>query len=99
LLLTGLTFWEAAILSVILARRMPAWGWQWSMTNGCRCASARPSTSSRLNDGIAVPLLMFFIALAEAEQTYDLNYWLRFAAEQIGFECWWECWSDCWAPG
>ena len=85
-LLTGLTFWEAAILGVILAPTDACLGL--AVVNDKRVPMRirqALNVESGLNDGIAVPLLMFFIALAEAEQTYDLGYWLRYAVEQIGF--------------
>ncbi len=43
------------------------------------------NVESGLNDGISVPFLMLFIALAEAEAGFRLTYWARFALEQIGF--------------
>jgi NhaP-type Na+/H+ or K+/H+ antiporter len=85
-LLTDLTFWEAAILSVILAPTDASLGL--AVVNDRRVPTRirqALNVESGLNDGIAVPLMFFFIALAEAELTYDKGYWVKFAVEQIGF--------------
>ena len=37
-----------------------------------------------LNDGLAVPLLLLFIALSTSESPGRADYWVRFALEQIG---------------
>jgi len=84
-LLGGISLWEAAILSVILAPTDASLGL--AVVNDQRVPMRirqALNVESGLNDGIAVPLLFFFIALAEAEISYDAGYWLRFAAQQIG---------------
>jgi NhaP-type Na+/H+ or K+/H+ antiporter len=85
LVLTSLTFWEAAILAVILAptdaslgaavvtsRRVPA-----------RIRQAL-NIESGLNDGFSVPFLMLFIALARVDSPLENTSWILYTLRLIG---------------
>jgi NhaP-type Na+/H+ or K+/H+ antiporter len=86
ILYPAFSFWEAAILATILAptdaslgaaivhsKRVPA-----------RIRQAL-SVESGLNDGLSIPLLMLFIALAQVGSPGEDRSWLVFTARQIGF--------------
>ena len=85
LLLTDLEFWEAALLAVILAPTDASLG-------GAVVSNPRVpvrirqalNVESGLNDGIAVPLLFLFLALASAEEAGNAGFWAEFALKQIG---------------
>jgi len=85
LLLTEIEFWEAAIVAAVLAptdaalgrtviadRRVPE-----RVRNGL-------NVESGLNDGLSVPVLTLFVALAVQEADLAAADWAVFAAEQIG---------------
>jgi NhaP-type Na+/H+ or K+/H+ antiporter len=84
-LLGELALWECAIVAVVLAPTDAALG---------RAVVANPrlakplrdglSVESGLNDGVSVPFLALFIALALAEEDVERG-WLTFALEQIGY--------------
>ena len=85
-LLTDLEVWEAAIAAAILAPTDAALG-QAVVTNPEVPARVRQglNVESGLNDGLSVPFLFIFVALAGIEgQTESTGYWMRFVAEQIG---------------
>lgn len=86
LLLTDLSFWEAAIVGTVLAPTDAGLGQ--AVVNSPRVpARIRQALNveSGLNDGIATPILFLFLALAEAEvENGSVGYWARFALEQIG---------------
>ncbi|MAT06034.1 MAG: sodium:proton exchanger [Acidimicrobiaceae bacterium] len=84
-LIPGLSGWEAALVAAILAptdaalgqavvedRSVPKW-----VREGL-------NVESGLNDGLAVPAVLLFIALSTGEET-DAGFWARFVFEQIGF--------------
>ncbi|MEQ9162176.1 MAG: cation:proton antiporter, partial [Ilumatobacter fluminis] len=84
LLIPGLSGWEAALVAAILSptdaalgqavvedRSVPKW-----VRQGL-------NVESGLNDGLAVPAVLLFIALATGEET-DPGFWGRFILEQIG---------------
>jgi len=85
-LLTELEFWEAAIVAAVLAPTDAALG---------KAVVANPlvpqrirqalNVESGLNDGLSVPFLALFIAIAAEETVPQAREWLGFAAEQIGF--------------
>jgi NhaP-type Na+/H+ or K+/H+ antiporter len=85
LLLTDLEFWEAAIVAAVLAPTDAALG---------QAVVSSPAVPPRirqalkieggLNDGLSVPFLALFIALAAYETTPQARDWVSFAAEQIG---------------
>jgi NhaP-type Na+/H+ or K+/H+ antiporter len=86
LVLTDLTFWEAAIVGVVLAPTDAALG-QAVVSNSRVPIRVRQSLNveAGLNDGLSVPFLALFLILAEAEEPLSANLWIRFALEQVGF--------------
>src|SRR5215211_7284956 len=85
--LTDLTFWEAAIVGVVLAPTDAALG-QDVVSNPRVPVRIRQALNveAGLNDGLSVPFLALFLTLAEAEEEHlPANLWIRFAIEQIGF--------------
>jgi sodium/hydrogen antiporter len=87
LVLTNLTFWEAAIVGVVLAPTDAALG-QAVVSNPRVPVRIRQALNveSGLNDGISVPFLALFLTFAEAEEEHlSASVWIRFALEQIGF--------------
>jgi NhaP-type Na+/H+ or K+/H+ antiporter len=87
LLLTDLTFWEAAILGTVLAPTDAALG-QPVVSNPRVPGRVRQALNveAGLNDGLSVPFLALFLTLAEAEEEHvSANAWIRFVVEQIGF--------------
>jgi sodium/hydrogen antiporter len=84
LLVTDLDFWEGAVLAAILAPTDAALS---KAVISSRLAPARVrqalNVESGLNDGLSVPLLFLFLALA-VEQATEAGEWISFAAEQIG---------------
>jgi len=88
ILFAGMSFWEAAILSVVLAPTDASLGL--AVVNDPRVPMRirqALNVESGLNDGISVPFLMLFIALAEVEveATHGSGYWLLFTLREIGF--------------
>src|SRR5215217_7582240 len=80
LLLTDLTFWEAAIVGTVLAPTDAALG-QAVVSNQRVPIRVRQA----LNDGLSVPFLALFLTLAVAEEELQpASYWIRFALEQVG---------------
>ena len=87
LLLTNLTFWEAAIVGTVLAPTDAALG-QPVVSNPRVPARIRQALNveAGLNDGLSVPFLALFLTLAEAEEEQlTASVWIRFALEQIGW--------------
>jgi sodium/hydrogen antiporter len=84
LLVTDLDFWEGAVLAAILAPTDAALG---KAVVSSRLVPTRVrqalNVESGLNDGLAVPFLFLFLALA-VEQATGAGEWARFAVEQIG---------------
>src|SRR5918997_1851729 len=86
LLLTDLTFWEAAIVGTVLAPTDAALG-QAVVSNPRVPLRIRQALNveAGLNDGLSVPFLALFLTLAVAEEELQYaSYWIRFALEQIG---------------
>jgi sodium/hydrogen antiporter len=86
LLLTDLTFWEAAIVGTVLAPTDAALG-QAVVSNLRVPLRVRQALNveAGLNDGLSVPFLALFLTLAVAEEELQsASYWIRFALEQIG---------------
>jgi NhaP-type Na+/H+ or K+/H+ antiporter len=86
LLLTDLTFWEAAIVGTVLAPTDAALG-QSVVSNRRVPVRVRQSLNveAGLNDGLSVPFLTLFLALAVArDELQPASYWMRFALEQVG---------------
>jgi NhaP-type Na+/H+ or K+/H+ antiporter len=86
LLLTDLTFWEAAIVGTVLAPTDAALG-QAVVSNPRVPVRVRQALNveAGLNDGLSVPFLALFLTLAVAEEELQpATYWIRFALEQVG---------------
>ena len=87
LLFPSLNIWEAAVLATILTPTDAALGQ--AVVNSPRVpASIRQAINveSGLNDGICLPVLLLFVALAEeSERATDVSYWLTFSGKQIVF--------------
>jgi NhaP-type Na+/H+ or K+/H+ antiporter len=85
LLLTDLTFWEAAIVGTVLAPTDAALG-QAVVSNPRVPVRVRQSLNveAGLNDGLSVPFLALFLILAEAEEPLSASLLIRFALEQVG---------------
>jgi NhaP-type Na+/H+ or K+/H+ antiporter len=86
LVLTDLTFWEAAIVGTVLAPTDAALG-QAVLSNPRVPIRVRQALNveAGLNDGLSVPFLMLFLSLAVAEEELQpASYWIRFALEQVG---------------
>jgi sodium/hydrogen antiporter len=86
LVLTDLTFWEAAVVGTVLAPTDAALG-QAVVANRRVPVRVRQSLNveAGLNDGLSVPFLTLFLALALAnEELQPASFWIRFALEQVG---------------
>jgi NhaP-type Na+/H+ or K+/H+ antiporter len=85
LLLTNLSFWEAAIVGTVLAPTDAALG-QAVVSNPRVPARIRQALNveAGLNDGLSVPFLALFLILAVEEEHLSANLWIRFTLEQIG---------------
>jgi sodium/hydrogen antiporter len=86
LVLTDLTFWEAAIVGAVLAPTDAALG-QAVVSNPRVPVRVRQALNveAGLNDGLSVPFLALFLTLAVAEEELQpASYWIRFALEQVG---------------
>jgi sodium/hydrogen antiporter len=84
-LLTELEFWEAAIVAAVLAPTDAALG---QVVVSSRAVPPRIREAllveSGLNDGLSVPFLALFIALAADQAVPEAKDWFVFAVEQIG---------------
>lgn len=87
LLLPDLTsFWEAAILAVILAPTDAGLGQ--AIVENKRVPSVirrALNVEAGLNDGLSIPFLMLFMALAVFENPLQTGSFLQFMGEQVGF--------------
>ena len=85
-IVTDLRFWEAAIVAAVLAPTDAALG-QVVVTSKLVPARIRQALNveSGLNDGLSVPFLTIFIALAGASEIGSPGFWTQFALEQIGY--------------
>ena len=87
LLLTDLTFWEAAIVGTVLAPTDAALGQ--AVVNNPRIPiriRQALNVEAGLNDGLSVPFLALFLTLAVAEEELEpASYRIGFALEQVGF--------------
>ncbi|MGB3714098.1 MAG: cation:proton antiporter [Candidatus Promineifilaceae bacterium] len=87
MLFAELTFWEAAVLAIILSPTDASLG-QAVVTNPRVPVRIRQTLNveSGLNDGIAIPFLLLALSLAAAEQDpLGPSYWLGLAFTQIVF--------------
>jgi NhaP-type Na+/H+ or K+/H+ antiporter len=86
LLLTEIEFWEAAIVAAVLAPTDAALGQPlFSSRQVPRRIREALSVESGLNDGLSVPFLALFVALAVDQADVSGRSWVRFAVEQIGY--------------
>jgi sodium/hydrogen antiporter len=86
LVLTDLTFWEAAIVGTVLAPTDAALG-QAVVSNPRIPVRVRQALNveAGLNDGLSVPFLALFLTLAVAQdELQPATYWMRFTLEQVG---------------
>jgi len=85
LVFTTLTFWEAAILAVILAPTDASLGAAIATSKRVpdRIRKAL-NIESGLNDGLSVPFLMLFIALARVESPLENTSWILYTVQVIG---------------
>ena len=85
LLLTDLSFWEAAIVGTVLAPTDAALG-QAVVSNPRVPARVRQALNveAGLNDGLSVPFLALFLILAVEAEHLSAKLWTRFALEQVG---------------
>lgn len=84
-LFTELTIWEAAILASILAPTDAGLGH--AIMNSKRVPERirqALSVEAGLNDGLAIPFLMLFIALARVTAPQQQTSWVIYTAQQIG---------------
>jgi NhaP-type Na+/H+ or K+/H+ antiporter len=85
LLLTDLSFWEAAIVGTVLAPTDAALG-QAVVSNPRVPVRVRQALNveAGLNDGLSVPFVALFLILAVEGESLSANLWIRFALEQVG---------------
>ena len=85
LVLTDLSFWEAAIVATVLAPTDAALG-QAVVSNPRVPARVRQALNveAGLNDGLSVPFVALFLVLAVEAERLSANLWIRFAMEQVG---------------
>ncbi len=86
LLLTEIEFWEAAIIAAVLAPTDAALG-QVVVSSELVPRRIRQALNveAGLNDGLSVPFLALFVALAVEEAVAGADVWIVFAAELIGY--------------
>jgi NhaP-type Na+/H+ or K+/H+ antiporter len=86
LLFTDLTVWEAAILAAVLAPTDAGLGHA-VMSSPRVPARIRQALNveAGLNDGLSVPILMLFIALAQVNSPLHDRSWIGFTLGQIGY--------------
>jgi sodium/hydrogen antiporter len=86
LLLEDVELWEAAIVAAVLAPTDAALG-QAVVTSKLVPLRMREglNVEAGLNDGLSVPFVALFAALAVEEANLSAQSWLGFAAEQIGY--------------
>jgi NhaP-type Na+/H+ or K+/H+ antiporter len=86
LLFSDFSIWEAAILATILAPTDASLGAAIMHSERVPNIIRRAlNLESGLNDGLSIPLLMLFIALASVRANVEGGSWLIFTVQQIGF--------------
>jgi len=86
LLFSDFSIWEAAILATILAPTDASLGAAIMHSERVPDIIRRAlNLESGLNDGLSIPLLMLFIALASVRANVEGGSWLIFTVQQIGF--------------
>jgi NhaP-type Na+/H+ or K+/H+ antiporter len=87
MLFAGLEVWEAMLVGAILAPTDAALG-QVVVTSPSVPVRIRQALNveSGLNDGIALPCITLFLALAAVEEDLEsTSFWVEFVARQVGF--------------
>lgn len=86
LMFTELSIWEAAILGAILAPTDASLGHavMSSKRVPVRIRQAL-NIEAGLNDGLAIPFLMLFIALARVDQPLSDRSWIVYLLQEVGF--------------
>ena len=86
LIFTKLSIWEAAILGCLLAPTDASLGHavMSSKRVPVRIRQAL-NVEAGLNDGLAIPFLMLFIALARVDQPLTDRSWIVYTLQQVGF--------------
>lgn len=85
-LFSELTFWEAAILATILAPTDAGLGHAiMSSKRVPKRIRQALNVEAGLNDGLAIPFLMLFVALARVTQPLQQPSWIVYTTQQIGF--------------
>ncbi len=84
LVIPAFSFWEAALLAAILAPTDAALGQAVveDLSVPLRVRQAL-NVESGLNDGLVLPAVLLFLALATGEDT-SAEFWIRFATRQVG---------------
>ena len=84
LIFTDLSFWEAAVLGAILAPTDASLGLA-VITSKRVPSTIREALTLEggLNDGLAVPFMMLFIALARVDSPLSDTSWVTYAGQQI----------------
>ena len=87
LLFPSLSFWEVALIAAILAPTDAALGHAVVSTPAVPLKIRQAlNVESGLNDGIALPVVLLFAALASMEQgAQGSSYWLAFTSKQLIF--------------
>jgi len=85
LLLTGIEFWEAAVIAAILAPTDAALGHA-VVTSRLLPEKIRQTINveAGLNDGLSIPFLFLFLGLAVDQANTGASAWFQFGVEQIG---------------
>ncbi len=83
-LLGSLSFWEVAVVAIVLAPTDAALG-EVVVTSPKVPVAVRQTINveSGLNDGLALPILMVALAFLEADDTGTVGYWIQFGLQQI----------------
>jgi NhaP-type Na+/H+ or K+/H+ antiporter len=87
ILFADFEFWEAMLVGAILAPTDAALG-QVVVTSPAVPVRIRQglNVESGLNDGIALPVITLFLALAAVEEDLEsTSFWVEFVARQVGF--------------
>ncbi len=85
LLLPGLSVWEAALVAAILAPTDAALGQAVVESEEVPVRIRQGlNVESGLNDGMVVPIVTLFLALAAGEAEADAGFWATFVLRQVG---------------
>lgn len=84
-LIPGVSWWEAALVAAVLAPTDAALG-QAVLEDDSVPLRVRQglNVESGLNDGMIVPAVLLFLALATGESDTDAGFWAQFVLRQVG---------------